>query len=382
MTTLVLYGTMGGVPFAGMSWQVLHYLEGFRRLGFDVVYAEDTGTWGYDPFANAVTADPTHALRVISEAMAWSGLGDRWFYRSAADGRLHGPLADRHDELLAGADILVNLTGATVLDEQKQRVPVRIYLETDPVRPQIELAQGAGKTQAFLAAHTHHFTFGENLGGADCGVPVTSFTYVPTRQPVVLEWWETSGAQPNGAFTTIGNWRQEGKDIEWEGELYRWSKHHEFLRFLDLPRQTGAPLELALSSIDGDDTRLLEEHGWRVTSAFDVSTGRDRYRSYIQSSAGEFTVAKDQNVRLRSGWFSDRSACYLAAGRPVVTQDTGFACALPTGEGLFAVADTAEAAAALDAIRGDYARHSDAAREIAAEHFRAETVLARILDEL
>jgi hypothetical protein len=299
--------------------------------------------------------------------------------------------------LLERADVLVNLTGATVLRDEHRRVPVRIYLETDPVLPQIEVATGNPFHVDLLGAHTHRFTYGENIGQPDSGVPVSRFPYRPTRPPVVLDWWSPAAVSPGPCFTTVASWRQAGKDVEWQGQTYTWSKHHEFLKIIDLPRRTSQPLELALAvrgragdgetawvprdQEDAEAIQSLTRHGWRVVNAMPLSHDNARYRDYILASRGEFTVAKDQNVRLRSGWFSDRSACYLAAGRPVVTQDTAFGKFVPTGEGLFAFASLDDILAALEAINSDYGRHARAAREIAEAYFKAETVLARLVED-
>jgi len=327
-----------------------------------------------------VSADCSYALAHVQKALARCGLDDAWAYRNAAeDGRVYGPLAQLFGKVFAGADLLVNLTGATVLRDEHLVVPVRLYLETDPVLPQVELAEGLEFTVALLSAHTHLATFGENLGSPISGVPVTpGFDYLPTRQPVVLDWWRS--ADPPGArYTTVASWRQTDKDLEWEGELYTWSKHVEFLKVLDLPSRLSVPVDLALACDDADDLALLRSHGWGVIDGFRLSLDADSYRRYIGSSRGEFTVAKDQNVRLCSGWFSDRSACYLAAGRPVVTQDTGFGEVLPTGQGLFAFRDIDDAVAAIEAIESDLDKHSAAAIDVAETYFRAETVVADLL---
>ena len=385
---VVVLGMMGRTPFAGVAWQVLHYLEGFRRLGYDVYYVEDTGDWPYDPEQNTITDDCRYTTRYIARLMAWCGLPQRWAYRAAAQGnRTFGLSASQVGRLFRQADALVNLTGATLLREEHLQVPVRIYLETDPVLPQIEVAQGRKFTLDLLDAHTHHFSYGENFGAADCQVPVERFTYYPTRQPIVLDWWR--GAELRGErrgpricrFTTVASWEQSGKDIHWNGEKYLWSKHHEFLKLLDLPRRTRQILELALACGDPRALRLLREHGWRVTEAMALSQDIHPYRDYLLGSDGEFTVAKDQNIRLRSGWFSDRSACYLAAGKPVITQDTGFGNVVPTGRGLFAFRTMEDALAALEAVAADYEGHSRAAREIAEEHFRAERVLGDLVEQ-
>jgi hypothetical protein len=391
--TVVVMGFLGGMPVAGVAWQVLHYLEGFRRLGWDVYYVEDTGAWPYDPEQNTVTGDCRYSIKYLARLLAGCGLEGHWAYRSASDGyRYFGLSEAKVMDLFRHADVLLNLTGSTELREEHAAVPVRIYLETDPVLPQIEVAQGNSRTIRLLAAHTHHFTYGENLGAEDCAVPLDRFPYLPTRQPVVLDWWQAdasfplwSGAEeapapPTGCFTTVGNWEQKGKDIEWQGERYAWSKHHEFLKFLDLPRWSGQRFELALSGVNAAALRLLRGHGWRIVDALGLSKEIAPYREYIRASRGEFTVAKDQNIRLRSGWFSDRSACYLAAGRPVITQDTGFGNVLPTGWGLFAFRTKEDILAAFDAIAGHYEGHCQAAREIAAEYFAAEKVVGDMME--
>jgi len=384
-TNVVVLGILGERPFAGIDWQVLHYLEGFRRLGCSVSYVEGTGEWGYDPDRETVTADPSYAVRHIRQTMEWLGLPEAWAYLAGGSGQLFGMTEDRLRRTLEGADVLVNLCGATLLRDAYLRVPIRIYLETDPVRPQIEVVRGVPFTIRLLSAHTHHFTYGENLGAADCPVPVERFCYHTTRPPVALEWWSTFGPPPQigsylAQFTTIANWKQTGKDIEWNGEIYTWSKDVEFRKFLDLPHRACAQFELALSSIDPDSRAELERQGWHVLEAMRVSRDMETYREYISDSLGEFTVAKDQNVRLRSGWFSDRSVCYLAAGRPVIMQETGFSKFLPTGRGLFGFSSFDEIVDATDRISSDYGRHSAAAREIAAEYLSAERLVADMLD--
>jgi hypothetical protein len=392
-------GILGRTPLAGVSWQVLHFLEGFRRLGSDVYYIEDTGGWAYNPLQKICDQETEgfhgsncqYAVDYVAKLMALFGLQDRWCYRSRVDGRFFGLSEREVSRVFESADALVNLTGSTQLFEEHSRVPVRIYLETDPVTRQIEVIQGVRKAIDLLEAHTHYFTYGENFGAPDCGVPVTRYKYLPTRQPIVLDWWTADANLPYGenhrhdsanCFTTIAKWRQPGKDIEWNGESYSWSKHVEFLKFIDLPRRTEQEFELALAWEDDKDEQAIPQltaHGWRVVDAISLSLDIAPYREYILGSRGEFTVAKDQNIRLRSGWFSDRSACYLAAGKPVITQDTAFGNILPIGRGLFAFQTMEDILAAIDTIQVDYAGHCRAAREIAEEYFAAENVLGSLL---
>ncbi len=383
---VVILGGMAQMPFAGIAWQVLHYLEGFRRLGHEVFYVEDTGAWPYDPENDTVSEDAGPGVRRLQAVMQRHGFGGAWAYRDAArEGEISGMSAERFARVIREADVLVNLSGMTVLREEHMAAPVRVYLETDPVTPQLEVAEGREFTIDFLDAHTVHFSFGERLGAPDCPIPVERFTYLPTRQPVVLDWWGPSegfpGPPPEGMrFTTVANWEQTHRDVEWEGETYTWSKSAEFRRLLDVPARAGVSFEAALAIDDDATVAELEAHGWKVVQVRELSGDPERYREYIRGSGAEFTAAKDQNVRLRSGWFSDRSATYLAAGRPTVVQDTGFDVALPVGEGLLAFLTPDEAEQGLRSVVSDYERHSRAAREIAEEYFRAETVLARLLE--
>ena len=225
---------------------------------------------------------------------------------------------------------------------------------------------------------TRLFSYGENFGAPDCDVPLGRWHYIPTRPPVVLDWWQTEApAAVSAPFTTVGNWRQSSKELVWNGRRLSWSKDEEFARFLDLPVRSAQAFELALSFLDEASRTMLIGKGWRVADAAALS--RDTYRRYIQQSRGEFTVAKAQNIVLRSGWFSDRSACYLAAGRPVITQDTAFGNIIPTGRGLFAFQTMDDVLAAVEAIQADPAGQCRAAREIAAEWFAAEKVLGRVM---
>jgi GT2 family glycosyltransferase len=370
------------MPVPGVAWQTIHYLLGFERLGCEVHYVE---THGRTPsmLMSDPDDDPTAlAVGVIEPLMRRFGLAGRWAYVPLhGDPEVRGMSRRELDRVYAEADVLLNLHGGTAPLPELTAGDRLVYLETDPVELQVELHERLAVTEEFLDAHCAFFSFAENLGAADCGLPATErYPFHPTRQPVLLDQWAADDPPAGDAFTTIGNWRQPWRNVEFRGETYTWSKHLEFQKVIDLPRRVSSPLELALSSYTDDDLRLLGEHGWRVRPAHEVTRDVDSYRAYVRSSRGELTVAKDQNVRLRTGWFSDRSATYLAAGRPVVTQDTGFGSVLPTGEGLFAFADADEAAAALEAVAADPARHARAAREIAWKWFAAKRVLAELLD--
>jgi len=377
---IVVLGIMGAIPVAGVAWQTIHYLVGLRRLGYDVYYVETTGVWPY----NAINDDCTFPVTFLDRLLSRFHFREKWAYcASHSDGRCYGLSQLQIEKLYARADAIINLSGGTVLRDEHKICPKRIYLETDPVISQIRVATKDQPTIDYLAAHTNHLSFGENLGQPDCDVPVRCFSYQRTRQPVVLDFWEAPDNPMVRRFTTIAHWDQSGKDMMYQGERYSWSKHSEFVKFLELPRHTPQEFALALALDDPATVQptahLLASHGWFVEDALEKSQNLDSYQDYIWQSRGEFTVAKDMNVRLRSGWFSDRSACYLAAGKPVVTQETGFSKFLPTGMGLFAFHSLDEVLTAIEAINSDYPKHSRAAKEIAAEYFGAEKVLRQLV---
>jgi hypothetical protein len=380
---IVVVGTFANVPYAGMAWMHCQFLAGFARLGHEVSYIETTKAWPYHPIQMTATDDPSYSLAYLARVMKSFGLPDRWAYRTAyTDGQWHGPLAAQALELLTSADAVLNITGSTTPGEIG--VPCRlVYIGTDPVLQEFRIANGDRELAQRVAAHTAHFTYGENIGQPDCPVPPLAATVFPTRQPVVLDYWRST-ASPRPHFTTVTNWQVSGYDCEYKGERYTWSKHHEYLKILKLPHRTDAVLELAmgLSGVTPDVLSLLGGHGWRVVDAFNMSLDPWRYRDYVRDSAAELSVAKDMYARTRSGWFSERSACYLGAGRPVITQDTGFGRVMPTGEGLIGFNDADEALAGIEAVRRDYERHARAAREIAEEYFAAERVLGALLDRL
>jgi hypothetical protein len=376
---VLVLGIVGQYPVAGVAWQAIHYLVGLRDLGWDVYYVEDSGAWPYDPRRQDRTEDCSYAVAYVGKVMRRVGLEERWAYVDVAHGETYGIARSRLDALYREAAAIVNLCGATAPRAEHRQGPRLLYVETDPVFEQIRIAGGDESSLEFLASHDVLFTYGENLGAADCPVPMERFTWRPTRPPVVLALWEAR-VDPNARyFTSIASWENKGKDIAFRGETYRWSKHVNFLRFLDLPRSAPQHFQLAMDPLDAEVAARVRGAGWDLVDPGPVSRDVDAYQRFVYGSRGEFTVAKDIYVRPRSGWFSDRSACYLAAGKPVVTQDTGFAKFIPTGAGLFAFGSHAEALDALARIDADYAAHSAAARRVAEESFGAGPVLSRLL---
>ena len=380
---IILLGMATPQAVAGPAWMTVQYLIGFERLGYEAYYVEAHARTPHTLMQNDDDDSATLAAQFVDRLMRRFGFAGRWAYHALHDdGRCYGMSLEELHRLYRSADLIVNLHGGTKPLPEHSETGRLIFLETDPVHLQFELARGDRGAIEYLEPHAAFFTFAENYGNPDCRLPVTElFEFRPTRPPVVLDFWEREGPPSGNSFRTIGNWRQR-LDVHFEGDVYTWSKHHEFLKFIDLPRRTGQAFEPALSKVDEESQLLLEQHGWKVRDSMTFTFDLDAYRSFIHGARGEFTVAKDQNIRLRSGWFSERSANFLASGVPVVAQDTAFDCALPTGEGLFAFQTVEDATDAVEQVSADPARHGRAAFEIAREYFRYEAVLGRLLSDL
>jgi hypothetical protein len=396
---IIVSGILFWYPLAGVTYQFLHYLIGLRRLGYDPYYIEDSGRWVYDPRINDLSPDASGNIAAVLPALQQHGFGDRWAFRGKyPDGQCYGMTDAQIDALYREADAFLNVTGAQEIREEHLAIKRRIYVESDPFPMQVKAALGDEGTRKTLAAHDTLFTFGENVGAPDCRLPVKDFRWLPTRQPVAMELWSgyafllnsaargdlgvtptLSGSLTGGdTYNTITTWHNKGKNVEWHGETWYWTKDREFEKFLDLPHCRAVKFELAASVAD-EVKALLRGHGWQQRDSISISRDIDGYRNYIQQARGEFTVARDQYVRPNTGWFSDRSACYLAAGRPVITQETGFSKFLPSGKGLFGFKTMDDILAAVDAIESDYEGNCRAARELAAEYFAAEKVVGSLM---
>jgi len=377
---IIVFGILFWYPLAGVTYQFLHYLMGLRQLGYDVYYVEDSGRWIYDPAINEFSPDVSGNLSMVLPVLNAYGFGDRWAFRgNYPGGQCYGMTESRLLELYREADAFLNVTGAQEIRDEHRAIKRRIYVESDPFASQVKVASGDAGMIDMLAAHDTHFSFGENLGASDCQVPIERFHWHPTRQPVVMDIWQTGPPPADAPYTTITTWHNKGKNIEWRGDTWYWTKDREFEKILDLPRRRPVPLELA-TTVDVAVQDQLRAHGWRQSGSVEISRDADLYRQYIQKSRGEFTVARDQYVRPNTGWFSDRTVCYLAAGRPVITQETGFSKFIPSGRGLFGFRSMEEILAALDAIESDYPAHSRAASEIAREYFSADRVVGSLME--
>jgi hypothetical protein len=368
---IIVAGIIGRYPFGGVTWCSLMYLLGLRNLGHDVYYLEDTGECIYDYAQNTLSLDSSYGLNYIHSALSQFDLGDRWTFIDYR-GEYFGKSRNEMVQICAGTDLFVNLSGGCWFwRDEYTKVPRKIFIDSDPGFTQIRLAKGEDPSLVeFFKGFNALFTFGRNLDASDCTIPATPFRWRTTWQPIVTDQWR-SDVTPRDCFTTVMTWKNQSfADIDG-------NKDRQFAKFVDLPALTVQPIELAVNG----PKDLLREHGWAVVDGMMVSSDLNKYRDYIQRSKAEFSVAKHVYVTTRSGWFSDRTECYLAAGRPALVQDTGFSRYLPVGEGLLSFSNLDEAVDGIDRINADYRLHSRRARDLAREHFDARVVLPQLLDE-
>ena len=380
---IIVMGFMGSMPIAGVIWQHIHYIVGLQRLGHEVYFIEDSARLPYNPDTFEITDEFDYASEILARMAKDFGFENRWSYcaRYLPRHPTAGLPLKKIRQLYRDADAILNICGTQEFNDDLLKSDRILYVESDPGVEQIKIDKGVSSTIDYLARHHALFTFGENVGTKNFPVPIHGLKWLPTRQPVVTDLWKTNRSPARAAvFTSVANWSTSGlKDIEWRGEKYLWSKSREFLRFVAAPKRAGETFELATDIKDDKTREKFVRNGWRFRSPLDLSADYWLYRDYIQKSKGEFTVAKDQYVRLNTGWFSDRSVCYLAAGRPVIIQETGFSKLYGGEGGLFAFESLGDIAEAVREINGDYAKHSRAARQIARENFEAEKVLNCLL---
>ena len=381
---IVVMGFMGSMPIAGVIWQHVHYVVGLQRLGYDVYYIEDSARLPYNPETFEVNNEFDYAAKVLNRLAGEFDFKNRWAFcaRYLKRNPTAGLPLKKIRQLYRDADAILNICGTQEFNDDLLKSDRIIYVESDPGVEQIKIDKGVRSTIDYLSRHHALFTFGENVGTKKFPVPPHGLKWHATRQPIVTHLWKTNQAPKRAAvFTSIANWSTSGlKDITWRGRKYLWSKSREFLRFVAAPRRSGETFELATNIQDRKTREKFESNGWRFTSPLQMSVDYWLYRDYIQQSKGEFTVAKDQYVQLNTGWFSDRSACYLAAGRPVIMQETGFTKNYGADAGLLAFRSLGEIAEAVKIINADYSKHSGAARQIVREIFEAEKVLKSLLD--
>jgi hypothetical protein len=380
---LLLAGIIGRYPVGGVTWCALHYIAGFQALGYDVFYLEDTGECGFDPITNSITTDPAYAVAYIKRHLRLVGLDDAWTYVDYK-GAYHGNSQSQVAAFCARADLMVNLSGgywpreqprtgdsARFFRHEYERLK-KIFIDTDPGFTQLAINRaGPGWYRDFFAAHDMLFTFALNVGSESCRLAETPFRWLPTVQPIALNFWPVVPASSDAPYTAIMSWRTDsfrgiGKD-----------KAAHLYSLIDLPSKS--PRQLLLAIAGQCPIELLLRHKWEVTDGVKATIDAFAYREFIRNSRAEIGFAKPTYVETRSGWFSDRTQCYMATGRPALVCDTGISNLLPCGEGLLVFDDEHSLLEGMEQIERDYMRHSSRARDIAEEFFASEKVVRRLL---
>lgn len=386
---IIVTGLVGLYPVGGVAWDYLQYVIGFAKLGHEVYYHEDTWSWPYHPTKKTYTADGQYSAAYIDDFFkAYAPeLCDRWHYLHLHE-MSYGMERAAFDKVARSADLLLNVSGACMVPDELSPQCIKIFLDTDPGYNQImlserlEWSENVERWCAGVAGHDQHFTYAENIYGADCLVPRMQFQWKTTRMPVVLDLWKGLSKEPAGlsaAWTTISTWNAFKGKLVYQGAEYE-SKGAEFARLLDLPNRVSAPLRVAVGGVNAP-LELLAEHGWQVVDGPQATATPAMYQSFIMESKGEISPAKHVYVAMRTGWFSCRSACYLAASRPVVVQDTGFSSIIPCGQGILPFRSLEEAAEAIREVQGNYEHHSKAALASAREHFDSGRVLEKLIED-
>ena len=387
---IIVTGLVGLYPVGGVAWDYLQYLIGLARLGHDVYYYEDTWSWPYQPVDKTYTADGRYSAQYIDDFIQRYApqLSERWLYLHLHE-QAFGMSASAFDEIARSADLFLNISGSCIIPESLSARCVKVFVDTDPGYNQIVLSERPDWSEnvdrwcAGVEAHDEHFTYAENIYGADCLVPRLGFRWKTTRMPIVTSLWSSLATHPadrSAAWTTVMTWNAFKGRLSYRGTEYR-SKGGEFEGLIDLPQHIGLPLTVAVGGTNAPLQRL-EECGWRVIDGPAATLTPARYRDFIQASRGELSPAKHVYVAMRTGWFSCRSACYLAAGRPVVVQDTGFSRSLPVGDGILAFDTADDVIAALAEVEQNYGHHAESALAIANSHFDSDGVLNTLIADV
>lgn len=387
---IIVSGLVGLYPVGGVAWDYLQYVIGLARLGHDVIYHEDTWSWPYHPIEKTHTASGEYSAKYLENFFKTYApdLCLRWHYF-----HLHEEsFGMRRAAFLAAArsaELFINVSGACIIPDELSPQCTKIFLDTDPGYNQImlserlEWSENVDRWCTAVREHDQHFTYAENIHSPECTVPKLDFKWKTTRMPVVVDLWEDlvqKGSEGQMPWTTIMTWNAFKGKLVYRGVEYG-SKGTEFEKLMELPKKVRVPLKVAVGGVNAPLQRL-GENGWQVADGPEETLTPEKYRDFIRMSRGEISPAKHVYVAMKTGWFSCRSACYLAAGRPVVVQDTGFSSVYPCGEGIIPFSSTDEAIIGIHELERDYRRHADAAYAVARECFEAGKVLKKMLQDL
>jgi hypothetical protein len=385
---IIVTGLVGAYPIGGVAWDYFQYPIGLARLGHEVVYYENTWMWPYHPIENTPVETASYSVDYIARFFRNYApeLAQRWHYRHLAS-ESYGLTETEFESFARTADLCLNVSSASTLPAKLGIRCLRVFLDTDPGYNQIVLSErpqwssNVDRWAEEFRNYDRYLTYAENIGEADCPVPTLGVDWITTRMPIILDLWRDPSTPADSApWSTIMTWNGFPGPLIYNDCEYG-SKDVEFARIASLPGQIKNPLKIALGGA-GAPAQSLVEQGWIVVDGPNATLTPERYREFIKHSRGEISSAKNVYVAMRTGWFSCRTGCYLASGRPAVVQDTGFSKYIPVGQGVIAFNTLEEAKAALETAEENYTLHAAAAREIAAEYFRSDNVLARMLDAI
>jgi hypothetical protein len=387
---IIVGGLVGQYPFGGVAWDYFHYVLGLAALGHDVYYHEDTWCWPFDPVKGYVVDTPDHTVSFIKGFFDRYAphLSNNWHYLLLHD-KSFGMTRQAFDEVARTADIFLNVSGACFIPDGLNPKCLKVFMDTDPGYNQFVLSERYAWSEnvdrwcKLVADHDRHLTYAENIQGSDCLIPRMNFDWRPTRCVVTLPQWSQVRQTPPPAdapFTTVMTLGYFKGKVTYRGRQYD-SKVPEFEKFLALPSRTNVPLKLGISG-DKYDLKLARDQGWRLIDAAKVTVTTEGYMEFLANSAGEWSIAKNVYVDTHSGWFSCRTACYLAAGRPAVVQETGWSRFVPAGAGLCAFSTMDEAVVGLEAIAADPLKHREAAYALAADYLSPEKVLPPMIEAI
>lgn len=384
---IVIGGYIGLYPTGGASWDYIQYPLGLKLLGHDVYYIEDTKRYPiYQKDLNA-WEDATESIQYLSSVMNRFGMKDRWAYRDIASGKSYGLSEHQIIQICKSADVFINISCSTFMREEYLNIPHRMLIDSDPMFTQIqywkemnaEVESKVWTTKSMIENHNYLFTFGENINDSSCFIPKFDYKWIPTRQPVCIDYWSNNQSREDGFYTTVMNWAGRNK-LLYNNEEWG-QKDVEFKKFKTIPHLLP---DIKFKTIINAPTTDLSEfisNGWDIFPNDEVPD-MDAYQDFIFKSTAEFSVAKETYVKSNSGWFSCRSACYLASSKPVITQETGWSKYIPSGNGLFTFTDLDSAVDAIKKVKSDYKYHSHKARDMAREYFSSDLVLKKMIDEI
>lgn len=372
---IIFAGTIGRSGLGGQAWAGLQYLLGLRALGNDVVYLEDCGksSWVYIWEKEEWTHELDYPAAYVRDCLEPFGLGAQWIYRD--NYRSIGMPLERLKEFCSSADLLI-MRAAPFWNwrEEYARPQRRAFIDVDPGFTQIAIANGDAGLEEGIARAERRFTYAQRYGEKDCAIPTDAGPWLRTRPPVFLPEWKVGNSVATH-LTSIMRW-QGFKEVSYRGISYG-QRDKEFPRYFDLPSRTAQKFLIAQMGIKPEE---LTRRGWEVAAGEIISRTPDSYRDFIRASRGEFSIPKNGYVAMRGGWFSDRSVCYLASGRPVLIEDTGLSDWLPVGDGLLTFQDPESALRCIDLVNQQYETHSSAARRLAEAYFATDKVLPEFLN--